>query len=103
MAYTVFLLLIMGKRTASDLDRDQDPPLARWAVEQAPSKVQVAIFTMYKEISELRILPDPGRRPTLASMLSPGGARGFIAENLANLMLFLRVAAMEAGLSRALR
>jgi hypothetical protein len=36
-------------------------------------------------------------------MLSPGGARGFIAENLANLMLFLRIAAMEASLSRALR
>ncbi len=63
----------------------------------------MAIFTFYTEMSELRVLLDSSRRPTLASMLSPGGARGFIAENLANLMLFLRLAAMEAGLSRALR
>ncbi len=62
-----------------------------------------AMIPFYKEICELRVLLDPDPRPTLASMLSPGGARGFIAEYLENPMLISRVGAMEASLSRALR
>ncbi len=68
-----------------------------------PSKVARAMIPFYKGICELRVLLDPDPRPTLASMPSPGGARGFIAEYLENPMLILRVGAMEASLSRALR
>ena len=73
MAYTVFMAPIMRTRRARVLDRDQDLPLARCAVEQIPPKVTLAMLLFYREISEWRVLLDSGLRPTLASRPSPGG------------------------------
>ena len=79
MAYTESMPPIMGTRRARVLDRDQDLPMARCAVEQMPPKVTLVMVLFYREISECRVLLDSGLRPTLANMPSPGGGESFRA------------------------